>query len=98
MCAYDKIVLLKRGAAEHEYRARRERVRLFRITPAGKGIAAEARRVLISALGIWENTSIPVTAPGEALFGTRERRGAEHAPLFFIAAIPARTHARGHTL
>ena len=60
--AYVKIESLNRGADEQEYRAHRNR-KAFRTMRTRKGISAEAHcRPSRDALGLRENTRIPVTA------------------------------------
>ncbi len=68
-----KLILLKRGAAEHEYPAEGEK-RLSATTAKGKGIAAETREFLRRALEVRVNTFASVALrrcaflPREALF------------------------------
>ena len=81
---YGKIISLKRGAAEHKYRAPRRWLRVLRIKRTRKGIAAEVQQFPCAALGVRENTRIPVTATVKRFFGSRSEEGKEGGAAFFF--------------
>ena len=84
LCRYGKIISLKRGAAEHEYRAPRRWLRDLCTKRTQKGIAAEAQQDLGAALGVRENTRSPVTATVKRFFGRSYEEGEEGGHAFFF--------------